>query len=197
MARCSKCNHENPPQARFCGNCRNQLDIPGAASPKLAPTQYEESGGGMAPIQAFRPGDFKRGGAATTVQQGHPGAGQYQQGAPGRTILHEESYQPVSGWLVVLRSRSMPLYRDIPIFHGPNTLGKDPEKSEHMITDELASRKHTLLVGSDSGVDLTDLGSSNGTYVNNQQVKTHTLQKGDMVKIGKTTMVYVPLPPQL
>ena len=196
MARCPKCNHDNPATAQFCGNCRNSLSGY-SDGPKLAPTQYEEAGAGMAPIQAFRPGDFKPGGAAaSTVQQGHPGAGQYQHGAPGRTILHEEAYQPVSGWLVVLRSRSMPLYRDIPIFHGPNTLGKAPEKSEHMISDDLASRKHTLLVGSDTGVDLTDLGSSNGTYVNNQQVKTHTLQKGDMVKIGKTTMVYVPLPPQ-
>ena len=200
MTSCPNCQHANAPTARFCGNCRHELKgtvVQDAPQGAMNPTLFEEGGADMAPIRGFQPGDFKRGGAAdATVQEGHPGAGQYQHGAAGHTMLHEDACEPIAGWLVVLRSRSMPLYKDIPIFHGTNTLGKNPGRVEHVIDDSVASRTHCMLVGSEQGVDLTDLNSSNGTFVNNKQVRMQSLAKGDMVKIGKTTMVFVPVPQQ-
>lgn len=55
------------------------------------------------------------------------------------------------------------------------------------------SRKHFTLTVDDSAVLLTDLGSANGTYLNNKKLETPTILKGgDMIKIGAIAMKYIP-----
>ena len=60
------------------------------------------------------------------------------------------------------------------------------DKNEVVIADELASRQHAMLQRSEEGmVYLTDLGSSNGTFVNGARVSTPViLQSGDLISIG-------------
>jgi adenylate cyclase len=60
------------------------------------------------------------------------------------------------------------------------------DKNEVVIADELASRQHAMLQRSEEGmVYLTDLGSSNGTFVNGARVSTPViLRSGDLISIG-------------
>jgi len=53
--------------------------------------------------------------------------------------------------------------------------------------DSSASRRHASLVPSADGLNVTDLGSTNGTFVNGQKAQTATARPGDTLKIGATT----------
>lgn len=54
------------------------------------------------------------------------------------------------------------------------------------------SRQHAMLEAEESGgLNLIDLGSTNGTFVNNRRIATPTLlRSGDRVGIGQTVMVF-------
>lgn len=57
------------------------------------------------------------------------------------------------------------------------------------LDDPYASAFHLRLAISDSSLMLTDLGTTNGTYVNGRRVTTPvTLSKGDAVQVGKTIL---------
>lgn len=56
-----------------------------------------------------------------------------------------------------------------------------------LATDSQASRKHALATPTPGGVQVTDLGSTNGTYVNGQRVQTAVVRPGDVLTIGSTT----------
>jgi pSer/pThr/pTyr-binding forkhead associated (FHA) protein len=110
-------------------------------------------------------------------------------------MYHEDTVQPLAGWFVVLRSRSMQPYRDIPIFVGRNKIGRDPNLGPHCVPEPNASAEHAMVIAEDGQVEIMDLGSANGTIVNNKPVpRSAVLSDGDMVRIGKTTMVFVPMP---
>src|SRR5690606_29956934 len=47
------------------------------------------------------------------------------------------------------------------------------------------------LVLAGEGYRLVDLGSTNGTYVNDSRIDEHELQSGDTLRIGQTVMAYL------
>ncbi len=53
--------------------------------------------------------------------------------------------------------------------------------------DTNASRRHANVGPAFSGVTVTDLGSTNGTFVNGNRIQSAQANPGDMVKIGSTT----------
>lgn len=57
--------------------------------------------------------------------------------------------------------------------------------------DTEASRRHAELRRNEQGqYYLTDLGSSNGTFINSQRVQQQVLKSGDRVQIGRTLMLF-------
>jgi diguanylate cyclase (GGDEF)-like protein len=55
------------------------------------------------------------------------------------------------------------------------------------------SRRHFMVVVENEGVRVHDLGSSNGTYVNDEKVaEPKALRRGDMVKVGSVALKYLP-----
>ncbi len=56
--------------------------------------------------------------------------------------------------------------------------------------DQEVSRHHADLRRQGEQYSLTDLGSSNGTYVNSRRVESHELASGDRVQIGKTLLLF-------
>ncbi len=55
------------------------------------------------------------------------------------------------------------------------------------------SRKHFVVILEEDQAYVNDLGSSNGTFINNQKSNGKTLlNKGDIVKIGNITLKYLP-----
>jgi signal transduction histidine kinase len=58
------------------------------------------------------------------------------------------------------------------------------------LCDTEASRRHAEFVRTPEGYRLLDVGSANGTFVNNQGVVDALLQPGDQIRIGQTLLVY-------
>ncbi len=67
-------------------------------------------------------------------------------------------------------------------------LGRDVE-CEVRLTDPSVSRLHAQILRQSSGYFVTDVGSSNGTFLNGQRLFTpHPLQAGDVLQIGIFTL---------
>ncbi len=67
-------------------------------------------------------------------------------------------------------------------------LGRSQE-SDIQLEDPYASEFHFRLTAKDERLVLTDLGSTNGTYVNGRRVTAPVdLNRGDSVQVGKTVM---------
>ncbi len=67
-------------------------------------------------------------------------------------------------------------------------LGRSSE-SDVVLEDPYASEFHLRLTAKDDRLVLTDLGSTNGTYVNGRRVTSPVdLNRGDAVQVGKTVM---------
>jgi signal transduction histidine kinase len=72
----------------------------------------------------------------------------------------------------------------------PLTLGRD-RNNRLQLADSEASRRHAEVRRDDGGYVLVDLGSSNGTFVNGQQVTgERRLANGDRVQIGRTLLLF-------
>jgi len=57
------------------------------------------------------------------------------------------------------------------------------------VLDDGISREHVRLTKVDDGVELHDLGSTNGTFCNGQRVLRHLLCEGDKIMLGSTTIL--------
>ena len=88
------------------------------------------------------------------------------------------------GWTLVALDGSLAGQR-FPLA-GPTEIGRECPGIT-MSGDAAASRRHASVVPDIAGVTATDLGSTNGMYVNGQRVPTGRLVAGDMLKIGSTT----------
>ena len=69
------------------------------------------------------------------------------------------------------------------------SIGRDAGNRVQLHDTEV-SRRHAEVRRQGTVVVLTDLGSSNGTFVNNQQVQQRELASGDQVQIGRTIMLF-------
>lgn len=64
-------------------------------------------------------------------------------------------------------------------------IGRDPGSDLH-IQDIEVSRRHARLIAQSGGFVLEDLGSTNGTFVNGERVRTITvLRPGDEIRLGE------------
>ena len=68
--------------------------------------------------------------------------------------------------------------------------GRHPE-SDIFLDDITVSRRHAEFASGDDGVEVRDVGSLNGTYVNRARIESARLTSGDEVQIGKFKLVYV------
>jgi diguanylate cyclase len=59
------------------------------------------------------------------------------------------------------------------------------------LDDEAVSRRHARILWNGSNYVVRDLGSTNGTYVNDASIEERVLQDGDQVKIGRTIFKFI------
>jgi len=79
---------------------------------------------------------------------------------------------------------------EIPLDREETTIGRKPENTIHI--DNLAvSGKHARVLKIGNKCILEDLGSTNGSFVNNKQITKHILQHGDSILIGKHVLTFV------
>ena len=72
---------------------------------------------------------------------------------------------------------------------GPISIGRDATNAIRLHDTEV-SRRHAEFRRNGEGCQLTDLGSSNGCFVNGERVEQCDLNSGDQVLIGRTLMLY-------
>ncbi len=73
---------------------------------------------------------------------------------------------------------------------GALTVGRLPDNTL-VIADDKASRHHCVIEPFEDGYRVRDLGSSNGTKLNNKAIKIEPLDNGDVVRIGATELRYI------
>jgi hypothetical protein len=69
------------------------------------------------------------------------------------------------------------------------TIGRMKE-SDVVLSDPGASRKHAEIRKKDGQYVLADLGSTNGTLLNERAVTEHPLEEGDRITIGRTVLEF-------
>jgi pSer/pThr/pTyr-binding forkhead associated (FHA) protein len=71
------------------------------------------------------------------------------------------------------------------------TVGKAPENDVALADDPTASHLHAMLERFPAGWCVTDLGSSNGTWVNGERIwSSHRLRHGDEIRVGQTRLIF-------
>lgn len=69
-------------------------------------------------------------------------------------------------------------------------IGRDPDCGLEL-PDDSVSRRHAVLRPVGDGCTIVDLGSTNGTYVNDARIETRTLESGDRVRVGNQIFKYI------
>ncbi len=108
------------------------------------------------------------------------------------TILKEKSndIQDYQGKLVVLDKGHVPLAKTSYLIGETMTIGRN-EHNEIIIDDAFVSFEHASISRDKQGYWLTDLNSTNKTYLNSQPVQDMVLLKnGDLIKIGAVTFSF-------
>jgi hypothetical protein len=71
------------------------------------------------------------------------------------------------------------------------TVGKAAENDIPLAGDARASHLHAILERFAAGWCVTDLGSSNGTWVNGERIwSSHRLRHGDEIRVGQTRLIF-------
>ncbi|MAC26055.1 MAG: GGDEF domain-containing protein [Sandaracinus sp.] len=82
------------------------------------------------------------------------------------------------------------LGRRIPLADEPVVIGRS-SRCEVQIDQESVSRNHCRISYNGRGYGVRDLGSTNGTYVNDELVDTMDLRDGDQLKVGRTILKFI------
>lgn len=113
--------------------------------------------------------------------------------------LPQESFfvRPASGegaerpkaHIVIERSPALDPGASFPVGAAPVTIGRSLDNAIAIHEDEYASARHARIEPLRDGLWIVDLGSTNGTYVNEQPVNgRERLREGDLVRIGETEL---------
>jgi pSer/pThr/pTyr-binding forkhead associated (FHA) protein len=71
------------------------------------------------------------------------------------------------------------------------TIGKAAENDVSLAEDPTASHLHAVLERFAAGWCVTDLGSSNGTWVNGERIwSSRRLRNGDEIRVGQTRLIF-------
>ncbi|MBM3267154.1 MAG: FHA domain-containing protein [Candidatus Sericytochromatia bacterium] len=211
---CPTCGFMNTADSRFCGNCGSELGfekkfsggpsrLKGPAAPVTAPAPPPDP-----PAHSLQP--------PSMIPQPPPSAAQPASAPPQASAASPAGAAPPATWSP---SPAPPVFEDfagrVPPKAGPTFRlvhegtgveirlpladaalvvgrpGGGPDVDVSGFPESsVVSRKHARLLVSDGEVRLEDLGSANGTYVNNVRVRAETdLADGDRIAFGQGAKV--------
>src|SRR2546430_4054564 len=190
MVVCSHCGRESRAADRFCQYCGQQLDpgnghLVAAYAPHYAGANSEPVGwhGPLAEVAS----------ASSSVQD------------PSQDLSQTSPQPPTHARLIVRQVPDMSngdgaaisegAVREYQLDGGDVAIGRAPSCDIVLEGDQLASRRHALLRHKDNVYTVVDLGSSNGTYVNDLEIREATvLKEGDVITIGAHEIVFSTAP---
>lgn len=95
------------------------------------------------------------------------------------------------GMMVMLRViEGQEVGRGYPIHKTPVSLGRD-SLCDVSILDQRMSRQHAMLLFFQPDFYLKDLGSTNGSFVNDKRIKQALIKNGDHLKLGSTVLEFI------
>jgi len=68
------------------------------------------------------------------------------------------------------------------------TVGRAP-RADFIVDAALVSRVHCRLTAGEEQLEVVDLSSTNGTFVNDTRVATAKLSKGDRLRVGRVELI--------
>ena len=103
--------------------------------------------------------------------------------------LRGEAPRTASARLVVEKSPALREGSDYVLDSAPLTMGRGAENDVELRGDDFASAEHARFERRRDGVWLTDVGSTNGTFVNGARLeRPRKLARGDTIRIGATDL---------
>ena len=153
--------------------------VKGATLLEDSPAGFGGGGGAPGKGRTFVDPALKKGDKAKTV---------FDQGGASSTAAAKKAFPKLVGWLVSFsHDESGADYR---VREGRNAIGADRNDCEIAISeDQSISTKHASLMYRDGRFQLRDNDSTNGTYVNGQDIfgeGSVTLKDGDTIRFGST-----------
>src|SRR5579862_8729811 len=134
--------------AKFCAN-GHQMEDSWEVCPYCQRTGYQASGPG--------------GSVKTRLESDSPGGGAGQASGRRTVLLTDKRKPPVVGWFVALTGEQKG--EDFRIREGQNIIGSAPD-ADIVLRDSAVSSKHASLRYKEQKFFITDLDSTNGTFVN-------------------------------
>ena len=106
------------------------------------------------------------------------------------TVISKISERPVGKDACLVVIYGLELGRKYNLDSANIVIGRS-SKSEIQIDQESVSRNHAKIINTGKSIILRDLGSTNGTYVNDQLIDEYVLRDGDFIKIGRTIFKFL------
>src|SRR5512142_2783884 len=106
------------------------------------------------------------------------------------TVISKISERPVGKDACLVVIYGLELGRKYNLDSANVNIGRS-SKSDVQIDQESVSRNHARIINTGKSMILRDLGSTNGTYVNDQLIDEYVLRDGDFVKIGRTIFKFL------
>ena len=107
------------------------------------------------------------------------------------TVISKISERPVNLDAALVVIYGLDLGRKYDLAREETLIGRS-SKADIQIDQEAVSRNHARITNTTKGVRIEDLGSTNGTFVNDDVASSaRSLHNGDLVKIGRTIFKFI------
>jgi hypothetical protein len=201
---CLNCKSTIPESAKFCTMCGAKVNVslcpnghvlePGEIICRYCPSAAGQDNSNRISVSTTieklsYPGEVPLSVKPTAVEsepEVDPGASS-SFGSTRIFLEKEEDPVGVLGWLVIIDGADK--WKDFKITKRKLTMGRSRD-CDIVLEHSQVSAKHASIRLLDDGLFLTDLDSSNGTFVNDQVVVKQKLIDNDFVKIGDITMKF-------
>ena len=106
------------------------------------------------------------------------------------TVVSRVSEKPVAKEACLVVIYGMDLGKKFNLNQSALTIGRS-SKSDVQVDQESVSRSHAKIINTGKTIILRDLGSTNGTYVNDELIDEYVMRDGDFIKIGRTIFKFL------
>ena len=110
----------------------------------------------------------------------------------GQDVLKTQIVSGDQGGYKIVRIKDKFAGEEFMLAEATNTIGRT-EDNYILLSDQSISRNHAKITNRGMLFYVTDLDSSNGTFVNNKRISgEHPLQAGDIIRFGNLSFVFAP-----
>jgi diguanylate cyclase (GGDEF)-like protein len=106
------------------------------------------------------------------------------------TVISRISEKPVGKEACLVVIYGMDLGKKFNLDQPAIIIGRS-SKSDIQVDQESVSRNHSKIINTGKSIILRDLGSTNGTCVNDELIDEYVLRDGDFIKIGRTIFKFL------